>query len=173
MENLRLTEETLRALDELVGRELLGLRSLQGDASSGCLVAELADGILVLAPESVAASADDARAEYFRLGISRHLQEPQMARWPGGPLYEWQPLAGAPPAALPATVLSASPVTGPCDLALGDTGLELALSSGFRLSVLSEALDLSPMALQVIWHRQPLQLVPNNSFKPKPLRGSA
>jgi hypothetical protein len=155
MESLRLTDDTHRALEELVGQELLGLRSPEGDALSGWLVADLASDVLVMAPDSVSGFSDDARAEYFRLDICRQLREPQMTQWPGGPLQEWRSLANAPAAALPATVLSAFPVTGQCDIGLGHSGVEFLLSSGFRLTVLSEALGLSPMALQVNWHHQP------------------
>ena len=173
MEDLRLSEETIRALGNIVGETLHGLRSPQGDESSGWLVVDFPSGALVIAPDSCAVSGEDSRAEYFRLTVQHRHGEPEMPRWPGGPLYEWRALANTPSGAIPAAVVAAIPITGACDLGLGHAGVELTLSSGFRLSVLSEAPGLSPMALQVVWRRQPLRLVPNNSFKPKPLRGSA
>ena len=173
MEGLRLSEETTKSLAGIAGATLLGLRALQGDASSGWLVADTSIGLLVAVPESCSIDHEDPRAECFRLTVRPTLLEPQQSQWPGGPLQRWLPLNGIPSGALPAVVLCTAPVTGQCGLGSGHSGIELSLSSGFRLSVLSEAPSLSPLALQVTWHRQPPRLVPNNSFKPKPLRGSA
>jgi len=173
MEGLRLSEETTRTLAGVAGATLLGLRSLQGDASSGWLVAETSIGLLVAVPESCSIDLGDPRAEYFRLTVRPTQLEPQQSQWPGGPLQKWLTLNDIPSGALPAMVLSAAPVTGQCGLGSGHSGIELSLSSGFRVSVLSEAPSLSPLALQVTWHRQPPRLVPNNSFKPNLLRKSA
>ncbi len=172
MDDLKLSDETLRVIESLVGQTLLALRSPQGNESLGWLSATLSTGLLVMAPDDCSVDPDDPKAEYFRLSIETQQQEPQLLHWPGGVPYEWQPLSSTPRNALPAEVLTAVPATGDCDLGRGHTGVELVLGSGFRVLILSEGVGIHPMRLQVAWHRQPLSLVPNNSFNPKRLRRS-